>query len=460
MMQLAQVAAAVNGELSGVNIMVEGVSIDSRRDCAERLFVALDGERFDAHDFIGQAQANGATAALVEKPVDIRLPMVRVDDSHQALQDLAAWWRAQFALPVVAITGSVGKTSVKEMVGCIFAEIGRGLVTQGNLNNEIGLPLTILRLSRDDTYAVVEMGMNHAGEISRLTHIAQPTVALVNNASAAHLEGLGSIAAVAKAKGEIFEGLSADGVAVINADDKYAPLWRQMNTGREVVSFGLTESADVSATYQLSGHDLVMQVKTNKESFNIELPLVGKHNVMNILAAIAVAQAANIASDAIVAGLTNYRPVAGRFNVSVIGDITLIDDTYNANPASMRAAIEALAQFSDTTLILGDMAELGEASEREHLRLGELASENDINRLYAVGQYAAQIVDRFAGASRVFKEQAELLTFLSTNPPNSGAVLIKGSRSTQMEIVVEHLLKTYSAQGAESLPRDAQQGRV
>jgi UDP-N-acetylmuramoyl-tripeptide--D-alanyl-D-alanine ligase len=444
MMQLSQVSAAVNGLLIGEDVFVKGAVIDSRADCTGKLFVALDGDNFDGHNFLDQAQSNGAVASLIEKSVVSQLPQVLVQDSYQALQDLAAWWRAQFVIPVIGITGSVGKTSVKEMLACIFAEIGKGLVTHGNLNNEIGVPLTLMRFEKDDAYAILEMGMNHAGEISRLSHMSKPTVALINNAAAAHLQGLGTIEAVARAKGEIFEGLSEDGVAVINCDDPHAGLWLELIDKRKVVTFGL-QSADVSATYTLRTDGLQMRVETADESFNLDLPLIGQHNVRNALAAIAVALAANISTAAIINGLNKYRPMHGRLNVIKTNGFTLIDDTYNANPASMRAAIETLAQFPDSTIILGDMGELGEASIQQHLQLGKIAEAQGINRVYACGEFAQQIVEPFSGISKSFAKQDDLLAYLRNVHFNPGAaVLVKGSRFTKMENVVEYLQQTLS----------------
>jgi len=445
MMQLSQVSNAVNGQLHGNDVFLKGAVIDSRGDCSDCLFVALDGERFDGHNFIRQAEDNGAVATIVEHRVDSSLPSVQVADSFQALKDLAAWWRAQFVLPVIGITGSVGKTSVKEMLASIFAGLGKGLVTHGNLNNEIGVPLTLMRLASDDQYAVIEMGMNHAGEIERLTNITKPTVALINNAAAAHLEGLGSIEAVAAAKGEIFSGLSDDGVAVINADDRFAPLWKDLAANRRVVEFGL-QDADVTASYQLRADGLDMQVSVFDECFELSLSLMGKHNVQNVLAAIAVATAANIPCETIAAGLNEYQPIGGRLNVLRINERVLIDDTYNANPASMQAAIETLAQFSNTTLILGDMGELGAASVQEHLHLGELASSNNIGRLFACGEFAEHSIKKFAGEAKSFPTQKELLEYLANTGVEAEAVLVKGSRSAKMENVVQQVKQLWAEQ--------------
>lgn len=444
MMQLGQIAEAVGGQLIGANVIVSGVTTDSRGNCQDELFVALKGERFDAHDFVLQAQHAGAGAALLERTVDGDLPVVLVDDSHQALQALAAWWRAQFVIPMIAVTGSVGKTTVKEMLGSIFSEVGEGLVTKGNLNNEIGLPLTLMRLSSEHQYGIVEMGMNHAGEIERLTNIAKPTIALVNNAAAAHLEGLGTVAAVAKAKGEIFSGLSVDGTAVINADDQYVDVWKDLIGQRNTISFGIRADADVSADFELGQRGLTMQVKARDKEFDVQLATLGKHNVSNALAAIAVATAANISIDLIQAGLRKFRPIDGRLTVNSVAGITIIDDSYNANPASMRAAIEVLAQFDKTILIVGDMAELGDSVEDEHRRLGQIANDHSIDYLYSCGEYAQLVVSDFKGSASAVGTQAELFETLSQQildqaDESNVAILVKGSRAAKMENVVAHI---------------------
>jgi len=449
MMQLHQVADAVNGQFYNADAAamaktIYGVTIDSRNNCKDQLFVALKGERFDAHDFIAQAEQQGASAAIIEKPVDTKLPCVLVNNSHQALSDLSAWWRSQFDAPVIGITGSVGKTSVKEMLRYIFKQTGRGLCTAGNLNNEIGVPLTLLRFRPEDNYAIIEMGMNHAGEIFRLTKITQPTIALVNNAAAAHLQDLGSVEAVAKAKGEIFSGLGQDGVAVINQDDAYASLWKKLAGDRKIITFGLDPAADVSANYSSAESGLVINLKTAQQDFDLSLKLQGKHSVMNVLAAVAVAQAAAIPAESISNGLADYRPLSGRMSLSTIAGLTLIDDSYNANPASMQAAISVLAEFDDTTLIVGDMAELGEFCESAHRQLGAWAGTAGIQRLFAVGQYAELVVSEFNGAAQCFAEQGQLIEFLITNPIQSGAVLVKGSRSAEMENIVKLITRLKS----------------
>ncbi len=450
MMQLSQVSAAVRGRMLGSDVMLQGVSINTRADCQNRLFVALRGDRFDAHDFIDQAHDAGAGAALIESVAEQKvekseLPSVVVDDTHQALKDLAGWWRGQFVLPLVGVTGSVGKTSVKEMLGAIFQQIGNGVVTKGNLNNEIGVPLTLMRLGPDDQYAIVEMGMNHAGEISRITQMARPTIALINNAAAAHLEGLGSIAAVAQAKAEIFEGLAPDGVAIINNDDAFAKQWKQQVAKQRIVTFALNSDADVTAAYQQIDNKLRLSVNGLGADFEVQIATVGAHNVANALAAIATALAANIPINKIQAGLQSYRPISGRLDLQSFGSVTLIDDTYNANPLSMRAAIDVLAAYKDSTLIIGDMAELGAAAEQEHRQLGQAIAAAAIDTVLVCGEYAEVVLQGYhskksteAVLAIAFKSQNELIDYANQHI-DKGAVLVKGSRSVQMENVINAL---------------------
>jgi len=460
-MRLSQVAAVLNGDIVGHEVVLNGISINTRDDCTGRLFVALKGENFDAHEYVDQAERAGALALVLERNVESTLPSIVVDDTHQALKVLASWWRSQFVIPVIGITGSVGKTSVKEMLACIFAQAfaqtGEGIVTHGNLNNEIGVPLTLMRLLPKHHYAIVEMGMNHAGEISRITNMAKPTVALVNNAGAAHLEGLGSIEAVAHAKGEIFEGLSADGVAIINHDDDFADLWHELAKRHKVISFALKSDADVTATYVSNESGLELAVSAFDESCKIELSALGEHNARNALAAIATALAANIPLSKIQAGLEAYRPISGRLNVSTINGTVLIDDTYNANPASMLAAIKVLTAYSDNTFIVGDMAELGAASESEHKQLGETAAKCGVTRLFACGEYASFVVDNYLlnasgkAQAKAFKQQNDLIDYVRKQGINQGAILVKGSRSAKMENVVIALNETLQTGSATSM---------
>lgn len=438
MMQLSQVCDAVGGVMLGDDCEFHNVSINTRDDCTGRLFVALKGDNFDAHDFVAQAANAGAAALMIERAVESDLPTIQVASTHRSLLDLAAWWRAQFAIPVVAITGSAGKTTVKEMTAAIFSAYGEGVATIGNLNNQIGVPLTLMRLKAEDRYAIVEMGMNHAGEIAVLSSVARPTVALITNAGAAHLEGLGTVAAVARAKGEIFDGLADDGVAVINADDAYAEQWRATAEGRKVVTFGLVNSADISATYQMVDGGLHLAVTTPGEGFSVQLKTVGEHNVRNALAAISLAWVSNIPLDVIQRGLADYRAPKGRLAIHYVGGRTLIDDTYNANPVSMAAAVDVLSDFEQTTLIVGDMAELGASTVQAHQDLGALAANAQIDHLLACGEFADYVVQGFGPSGLAFDSQSALLAHLQNSVP-VGAVLVKGSRSARMEQVVGEL---------------------
>ena len=445
MMNLSQICAAVNGTISDCDdIMVGGISINTRVNCSGRIFVALKGENFDAHDYLDQARAAGADALMVEQDIESDLPIIQVASTHQALADLSNWWRSQFDIPVIGVTGSVGKTSVKEMLGSIFAQRGKGVVTQGNLNNEIGVPLTLMRLASDDLYAVIEMGMNNAGEIARITQMAKPTIALINNAAAAHLEGLGTIEAVADAKAEIFQGLSAGGTAVINNDDRFAAQWREAVTSFNVTTFALDSNADITADYVAQTYGLHLAVNAKGQLFDVELAVLGEHNARNALAAIAVAVSAGVSIEHIQQGLADYRPISGRLNVSHAGGVTLIDDTYNANPLSMLAAIKVLAQKPDSTLIIGDMAELGAAAHEEHRLLGQRAAELGVDKVLVCGEFAEVVADSFKKHSQTeqdataFKSQAELIDYALANI-SSGVALVKGSRSAAMELVVDAL---------------------
>ncbi len=438
MMQLSQVCDAVGGVMFGDDCEFHNVSINTRDECTGRLFVALKGDNFDAHDFVAQAAEAGAAALMVERSVESDLPMIQVASTHRSLLDLAAWWRAQFAIPVVAITGSAGKTTVKEMTASIFSEYGEGIATVGNLNNQIGVPLTLMRLKAQDRYAIVEMGMNHAGEIAVLSSVARPTVALITNAGAAHLEGLGTVAAVASAKGEIFDGLADDGVAVINADDAFAEQWRMTAQGRKVVTFGLDNAADISSNYKVLDGGLELSVTTPSEQFTVRLETVGEHNVRNALAAVSLAWVSGVPTDVIQRGLAAYRAPKGRLAIRRVGGRTLIDDTYNANPVSMAAAVKVLSDFEHSTLIVGDMAELGETAAQSHRELGALAAEAQIDHCLACGEFAKHVVEGYGPQGLAFDSQSALLAHLESSLP-TGAVLVKGSRSARMEQVVGEL---------------------
>jgi UDP-N-acetylmuramoyl-tripeptide--D-alanyl-D-alanine ligase len=463
MMQLSQAAQATGGKLAGADVHFDAVSSDSRKIAPGDLFVALRGEHFDGYDFVATAAQTGAVAALVNadsyqgrvtsgKGQEARLapgiPLLVVDDTRLALGQLAGWWRKQFAIPLVAITGSNGKTTVKEMLaGILRGAAGSAeavLATQGNLNNDIGMPLTLLQLNAAHRYAVIEMGMNHLGEIDYLTQIAAPDVALINNASGAHLAGLGSVEAVAQAKGEIFNGLQHHGTAVINADDIHAALWRALAGAHPLLEFGLDPQADVRGTWQPRGYGSRLEVTTPQGIFTADLQVPGEHNARNALAATAAAIALNISLETIARGLEIFGGVAGRMQrKSALHGASLIDDTYNANPASMRAAISVLAQAAGKhILVLGDMGELGGDAPKFHAEIGGEARRAGIEKLYALGSLSEEAVREFGSGAQHFDRIEDLQDALEKELDANTTVLVKGSRFMKMERVVQFCAKT------------------
>jgi UDP-N-acetylmuramoyl-tripeptide--D-alanyl-D-alanine ligase len=455
MMRLSEAARAIPARLQGEDRAFEAVSTDTRTLAPRALFVALRGERHDGHDYLPLAagkQANGAMvdAARMPLPDSGGLPLLVVENTRLALGALAAYWRSRFTLPLVALTGSNGKTTVKEMLASILraslaAETTRAdsadgvLATRGNLNNDIGVPLTLLELRREQRYAVIEMGMNHAGEIRYLTGLAAPDVALVNNAAPAHIEFFASVEDIARAKGEIFEGLKAGGTAVINADDRYAGLWRELAGGRRVVDFGIEQPAAVSARYALRHVDSEIVLRMPHGEAQAVLQAPGLHNVRNALAASAAAVALQIPAPAIARGLTRFTAVKGRLQRRPgLRGAVLIDDTYNANPASMRAAIRVLAQApGKKLLVLGDMGELGAGAAELHAVIGRYAREHGITHLLALGEMSAHTAAGFGSGARHFTRIEELLGAVEDALASDVTVLIKGSRFMRMERVIQ-----------------------
>jgi len=440
--------ARVVGALA--EVAVARVHSDTRSLQPGDLFVALRGERFDANDYLAPARASGAVAALAEHGLAAAgLPGVEVADSRLALGELAHRWRAQFALPLIAVTGSNGKTTVTQMIAAILrAAVGdAALATEGNLNNEIGVPLTVLRLNVDHRLAVVELGMNHPGEIAGLAQIAQPTVALVNNAQREHQEFMASVEAVARENAACFASLPADGVAVFPADDDYTPLWRQLAAGRRVLTFGGTQ-ADVSGEAEWDGGAWQLQARTPEGDFSAELRIAGRHNVRNALAAAACAQAAGVSLDAIVRGLAAFEPVKGRSRALrlELGSqaLTLVDDSYNANPDSVRAAIEVLAELPGPRLLaLGDMGEVGAQGLAFHDEVLRHALARGIDAVLVSGdwmeQAAAPLLALAPGRLRFFKDFEALRSDALALAPGMGSVLVKGSRFMRMERLVQSL---------------------
>jgi len=434
------------------------VCTDSRTLQAGDLFVALRGPNFDGHDYLARARQGGAVAAIVSRfDESLDLPQLLVSDTLLGLGQLAAWWRQQHAIPIVAVTGSNGKTTVKEMLASILRQHHQVQVTQGNLNNDIGVPLTLLGLNAGHEFAVVEMGASKAGDIDYLTHLTRPNVALITNVAPAHLEGFGDIAGVARAKGEIFNGLGADGTAVLNADEARVGIWRVMTAGRPVISFGLRNMVDVTAV-ALSGEaqpGCSFKLCTPVGQADIKLALVGRHNVMNALAASSAALALEIPLADIKAGLESMRPVNGRLAPAPgIFGVRLINDTYNANPGSIRAALDVLvACEGETALVLGDMGELGNAAAALHEQVGRQARTSGVKRLYTVGDFAGLAAGTFGLGGQHFMDQTALITALKSDLAACEAngpctVLVKGSRSMHMERVVEALAINGEAPGA------------
>jgi UDP-N-acetylmuramoyl-tripeptide--D-alanyl-D-alanine ligase len=445
-MQLSEAARVLAAQHIGEDVAFRGISTDTRKPLAGSLFFALQGPNYDANEYVGAAHDQGAAAAAVSRPCAVRLPQLQVPDTRLALGQLSAHWRNRFELPVVAITGSNGKTTVRAMTSAILSQCGQALSTQGNLNNDIGLPLTLARLDADDRFAVIEMGANHPGEIDYLAELARPTIGVVTNAGPAHLEGFGDLPAVARAKGELFARLGRDSVAIINADDSYAPLWRELAAHCRIVEFGLREGCDVTASWSgdTAGSDL--QLVTPQGNIELRLPLPGRHNVMNALAATAAAQAAGAGLAEIKAGLESLAAVEGRFNtLQLPGPVSVIDDTYNANPASLQVALDVLAQAAgERWLVLGDMGELGAESAELHRRAGAMARAAGVTRVYTLGELARAALEGFAGAGRACETLDELLAALRADLAVPLHILVKGSRRMRMERVVQGLVATLS----------------
>ena len=451
---LNQLVASIPGaRLVGADVAFGGVSTDSRKVDAGALFVALRGETFDAHDFLDQVAARDVAAVVVSTlPEGWTLPAIVVPDTLVALGRIAHAWRTQFAIPLIGVTGSNGKTTVKEMIAAILAAaVGEParLATQGNLNNEIGVPLTLFRLTASHRAAVVELGMNHPGEIGRLAAIAAPTVGLVNNAQREHQEFMHTVEAVALENGAVLQALAPSGVAVFPGDDIYTGLWRGL-AACDVITFGLSDDCDVRASYTSNGFGSDLQVNARGAQFTIALAAAGEHNVRNALAAIACALGAGIDQDAIVRGLEAFAPVGGRLQQKqATNGATVIDDTYNANPDSMRAAIDVLAAYpAPRILVVGDMGEVGAQGKEFHEEIGAYANARGIETVLATGELARHLA---ASGAQHYEQFDELLAALDEKLGSNteATVLVKGSRFMKMERVVQHLT------GSTPLGKDA-----
>jgi UDP-N-acetylmuramoyl-tripeptide--D-alanyl-D-alanine ligase len=452
MMRLSEAAAMLGAPFSGMDAEMLRVSTDSRTIQPGDLFIALRGEKFDGGSFAVQALKQGAAGVVLEHAQAPEIKdAIRVENTRLALGKLAAAWRARFSLPVVAITGSNGKTTVKDMLASILrVETGSDaavLSTEGNLNNDIGLPLMLLRLREMHQYAVFEMGMNHAGEIDYLTRLARPDVAVVNNAMTAHIGFLGSVEAIARAKGEVFNGLTDAGIAVFNADDPHAWVWRELNTRRSVIEFGIKNPAAVQGQFEPTDFGAALTLTLPNASLDIALHVPGEHNVMNALAAAASAFALDISLRSIVAGLSGFTGVKGRLQKkAALHGSTFIDDTYNANPDSVKAALAVLArQPGKKVLVLGDMGELGSDAAAMHAQAGLAARTAGVSRLLALGDMTKEAVGAFGAGAMHFERIQELLAELENELTADTTVLVKGSRFMQMERVVQSFIENPTA---------------
>ena len=448
---LRNFARACGGRLEGADRAFAGVSSDSRTLAAGDLFVALRGPRFNGNEFLAAALAAGAAGALVDAPQPLAIAQIVVPDTQAALSRAGNAWREALDIPVIGVAGSNGKTTAKEMTAAILSRAGDCLATRGNLNNHIGVPLTLLRLEPGHRFAVIEMGANRAGEVAELVKVARPTVGLITNAGAEHLEGFGSLEGVARAEGETVAGLASAATAVLNADDEFASLWRAM-TPAKVVTFGIASAADfratdVRTTLGAEGFLTRFRLESPLGRAEIELHLGGRHNVANALGAAAAAAAAGATLEHIVAGLAAMRPVPGRLQLKQAAcGAWIIDDSYHANPSSVRAGIEVLASVEGRRwLVLGDMAELGEFAPDAHSQIGAFARERGIERLLATGQLAALAVERFGGGAQWFPDtealSRELVRALSADRTAASVrLLVKGSRVNRLERVVGALV--------------------
>jgi len=448
---LADFARACGGTLKGADAPYDGVSTDTRTIGAGQLFIALTGERFNGDEFVAQAGKAGAAGAVVRVPQPVSIPQIVVPDTTAALARAARAWRENFDIPVVGVAGSNGKTTVKGMTAAILEQAGETLATTGNLNNHIGVPLTLFRLTGTHRFAVVEMGADRAGEVATLVQIGRPTVGLITNAGAEHLEGFLSMDGVARAEGEMVEGLAGDATAIINADDVYAGLWQGMTRAR-VRTFGVAAGADFSArdvrtSITAEGFLTRYMLKCPLGETPVTLHLAGHHNVVNSLCAAAAAAAAGATLDQIAAGLATMRPVAGRLQFKrAAGGALLIDDSYNANPSSVQAGIEVLAQVEGRRwLVFADMGELGDYAVRSHADIGVFAREHGIERLFATGELARGTAQSFGAGASWYPDTTALGQAVRAALTEAGAaaaqvrMLVKGSRFNRLERVVAAL---------------------
>lgn len=446
-MFLSEIAEKLNGTLMGENAKISGVSIDTRTLQAGNLYIAIAGKNFDGHDFVGNAKQAGAIAVLTHKKLETDLPQILVENTHSALGKLAAVWREKMLAKIVSVTGSNGKTTTKEMLAAILHVNDNVLFTQGNLNNDIGVPLTLLKLSPEHRYAVIEMGANHAGEIAYISRLAQADVVIITNVGAAHLEGFGDLNGVARAKGEIIETLKSTGTAILNADDAFLDYWQNIAGKRKINTFGLNENSAVRAEnikIEIENDRFVthFDLIAGDKKIPISLPLAGNHNVLNALAVTAATLALDISIEQIKQGLESMRPVNGRLQL-LRGqkNCLIVNDTYNANTSSLKAALDVLDYCEgEHWVILGAFGELGENTEVLHFEMGETLKNYSVKRLFAVGKLTKQTVAAFGENGQHFDSQIDLIHAVQMALTGNETILIKGSRSQRMENVTNALI--------------------
>jgi len=450
-MSLSKAAAAIDLNYKGEEIIFTGCSIDSRATQAGNLFIAINGENFDGHDYVSKAEENGAVSSIIEKDINHTKPTLKVSDTRKAMGLLAGKWREELSIPVVAITGSNGKTTVKEMVSSILSEISEVHATSGNLNNDIGVPLTLFGLDKKHDYAVIEIGANHPGEIEWLSAIARPNIAVITQCAPSHLEGFGSVEGVAKAKAEIYSGLQTSGTAIINADDSFADFWKDTCQNKNQLTFGMKSKDAIVRAEKIEFIPEHATVNFNlvfgKDEVGISLPLSGDHNVMNALAAAACCLSLDISLETIKGGLEKMVPVKGRLQIKKgKRNVRIIDDTYNANPRSLSAAIDVLSAYNGSRyLVLGDMGELGDLAIQHHVEAGEIAKAANIDGLFSIGELSLNAMQSYGKGASHFESfdglEDALERTLADVMNEETTILVKGSRYMKMEQIVNALME-------------------
>ena len=438
-----QISNYLDVDYQGPEVTFTSVAIDSRSVEPGALFVAIKGENFDGHDYIAQAIQNGATGVMVNKLVTTTVPVIQVADTLWGYGQIAALYRSQFKIPMVAVTGSCGKTTVKTMIASILQQVGTVLSPPGSYNNEIGLPKTLLALTPEHNYAVLEMGARKRGDIKCLMELVNPSVTLINNAAPVHIETFIDLDGVAAAKGEIYEYLQPHGTAVVNVDDQYAPFWLSKLKTQNIITFGLENTADITCAYIVEEHHRIkLELVTDIGMLEIVLPLIGIHNVMNALAAAAAARALNISLQDIKLGLESFAPVTRRMEIKPgLHGSKIIDDSYNANPVAMQHALDVLAkQAGRKIMVIGDMLELGEQAANKHKILGQQAKAAGIDVLLGYGDLTRLAIAEFGENAEFFADKSKLINVLSTMLNANTVVLVKGSNGMRLNEVVNALV--------------------